>query len=39
MMYSLNTQTWLRLILWMMIGMVIYFFYSRRHSRLNSNKS
>ncbi|MBI3601439.1 MAG: amino acid permease [Candidatus Omnitrophica bacterium] len=35
MMYSLNTQTWLRLILWMMIGMVIYFFYSRRHSRLN----
>ncbi len=36
MMYSLNTQTWVRLILWMIIGMEIYFFYSRRHSRLNS---
>ena len=35
MMYSLNTQTWVRLILWMSIGMAIYFTYSRHHSRLN----
>ncbi len=35
MMYSLNTQTWLRLIVWLIIGMVVYFSYSRFHSRLN----
>ncbi|HKP76200.1 MAG TPA: amino acid permease [Longimicrobiaceae bacterium] len=34
MMYSLPKDTWLRLIIWMAIGMVIYFAYSRTHSVL-----
>ncbi len=36
MMYSLNMETWLRLIVWLLIGMVIYFAYSRKHSRLHN---
>jgi len=34
MMYSLPRDTWLRLVIWMAIGMVIYFAYSRTHSVL-----
>jgi APA family basic amino acid/polyamine antiporter len=34
MMLSLPFDTWLRLIIWMLIGMVVYYFYGRRHSRL-----
>ena len=34
MMYSLPWPTWERLIYWMIIGLVIYFFYSRSHSKL-----
>jgi APA family basic amino acid/polyamine antiporter len=33
-MYSLSLDTWMRLIIWLVIGMVIYFGYSRRHSRV-----
>jgi APA family basic amino acid/polyamine antiporter len=33
-MYSLPFDTWLRLIIWMAIGMVIYFTYSVHHSEL-----
>jgi len=34
MMASLDGDTWLRLIVWMAIGVVIYFAWSRRHSRI-----
>jgi len=35
MMASLPFDTWLRLIIWMVLGVVIYFVYSRKHSVLN----
>lgn len=35
MMSSLNLETWLRLVIWLAIGLVVYFVYSRHHSRLN----
>jgi len=34
MMYSLGADNWIRLFVWLAIGQVIYFAYSRRHSRL-----
>jgi APA family basic amino acid/polyamine antiporter len=33
-MIGLGRQTWERLLIWMAIGLVIYFVYSRRHSKL-----
>ncbi len=35
-MASLPFDTWLRLIVWLVIGFVIYFAYSRHHSRVQS---
>jgi len=35
MIYGLGKDTWLRLVVWLLIGMFIYFGYSRSHSRLN----
>jgi APA family basic amino acid/polyamine antiporter len=32
-MLSLPRSTWIRLVVWMVIGLVIYFLYSRSHSR------
>jgi APA family basic amino acid/polyamine antiporter len=34
MMYKLGAVNWLRLILWLLIGLAVYFVYSRHHSRI-----
>jgi APA family basic amino acid/polyamine antiporter len=34
MMYSLPGPTWERLIVWMVLGLIVYFAYSRSHSKL-----
>ena len=34
MMYKLGWINWARLIIWLVIGMVVYFSYSRHHSRV-----
>ena len=34
MMVSLDIQTWIRLVVWLVIGFAIYFGYSRTHSNL-----
>ncbi len=34
MMISLGWQNWMRLFVWLAIGLVIYFSYSRHHSHL-----
>jgi APA family basic amino acid/polyamine antiporter len=34
-MFSLPTENWLRLVVWMAIGLTIYFAYGRRHSLLS----
>jgi len=31
-MFSLPSENWLRLFVWLAIGLVIYFAYGRRHS-------
>jgi basic amino acid/polyamine antiporter, APA family len=36
MMYKLGWVNWARLILWLIIGLVIYFTYSRYHSRISN---
>jgi len=38
-MAALPRDTWLRLIGWMAIGLLVYFSYSRHHSRLGTTKS
>jgi APA family basic amino acid/polyamine antiporter len=35
MMYKLGWINWARLIIWLIIGLVIYFSYSRHHSKVN----
>jgi APA family basic amino acid/polyamine antiporter len=35
-MYSLNRLTWFAFVMWMTLGLIIFFSYSRRHSRLTA---
>jgi APA family basic amino acid/polyamine antiporter len=35
-MYKLGWINWARLIIWLVIGMVVYFTYSRNHSRVQA---
>jgi APA family basic amino acid/polyamine antiporter len=37
MMYSLPGDTWIRLIVWLAIGLLIYFLYGKNHSRIGRN--
>ncbi|AWN35365.1 amino acid permease [Methylobacterium radiodurans] len=39
MMVSLDGETWLRLLIWLAIGMAIYFGWSRRHSRIGREQA
>jgi len=36
MIYGLGWTNWLRLAVWLVIGLVFYFGYSRQHSRLEA---
>ena len=36
MMYKLGMVNWLRLIIWLVIGLIVYFTYSRHHSRVQN---
>lgn len=35
-MYSLPTESWIRLFIWMLIGVVVYFTYSKKHSKIRT---
>jgi APA family basic amino acid/polyamine antiporter len=35
-MYSLPNESWIRLIVWMAIGVALYFVYGKKHSKLNN---
>jgi len=37
-MYALPKETWYRLIIWMAVGIAIYFLYSKKNSKLNQVK-
>jgi APA family basic amino acid/polyamine antiporter len=34
-MFSLNMESWWRLLIWLALGMIIYFFYGKKNSKLN----
>jgi APA family basic amino acid/polyamine antiporter len=35
-MTKLPGETWIRFVFWLVVGFAIYFFYSRKHSRLRT---
>ncbi|WP_371372443.1 amino acid permease [Sporomusa aerivorans] len=35
-MYNLQTGTWIRFVVWSIIGIAVYFWYGRSHSKLNA---
>ncbi len=37
-MFSLDSSTWMRLIVWSIAGIVIYFFYGIKKSNLNTHR-
>jgi APA family basic amino acid/polyamine antiporter len=39
MIYGLGWTNWLRLLVWLVVGLLIYFLYSRRHSRLQTEEA
>ena len=36
-MYSLPNESWLRLIVWLVLGVVVYFLYGKKNSKLNNS--
>jgi APA family basic amino acid/polyamine antiporter len=36
MIYGLGWTNWMRLLVWLLIGLVIYFSYGRRHSKVQA---
>ncbi|WP_363331604.1 amino acid permease C-terminal domain-containing protein [Flavobacterium sp. BFFFF1] len=38
MMFSLPLDTWIRLIVWLLIGFGIYYFYGKKNSRLRNQQ-
>jgi len=39
MMYKLGVWNWVRLIVWLIIGLVVYFAYSKNHSKVQKGES
>jgi APA family basic amino acid/polyamine antiporter len=37
-MLNLIGETWIRFVVWMALGFIVYFAYSRRHSRLETER-
>ncbi|MBB5287305.1 hypothetical protein HNQ92_005468 [Rhabdobacter roseus] len=33
-MYSLPIESWYRLAVWLLLGLAIYFFYGKKHSKI-----